>query len=152
MSKMRKHFLLWCWHFSELWYWWHCVVEPVMMIDLTGSLKEMSKFVLKAVFVAWNCNCKRRYRLLLKNSIKMLVVGKEHQQEKVEMEILSSSEPQTVHCSPWSSPRRRRWCSCPLPLFLLQQISFLSPSLWKRIKHKEGYGMNKLKRIKLAKN
>ena len=85
MSKMRKHFLLWCWHFSELWYWWHCVVEPVMMIDLTGSLKEMSKFVLKAVFVAWNCNCKRRYRLLLKNSIKMLVVGKEHQQEKVEI-------------------------------------------------------------------
>ena len=28
-----------------------------MMIDLTGSLKEMSKLVLKAVFVAWNWNC-----------------------------------------------------------------------------------------------
>ena len=32
-------------------------LEPVMMIDLTGSLKEMSKLVLKAVFVAWNWNC-----------------------------------------------------------------------------------------------
>ena len=32
-------------------------LEPVMMIDLTGSLKEMSKLVLKAVLVAWNWNC-----------------------------------------------------------------------------------------------
>ena len=32
------------------------VEEPVMMIDFTGSLKEMSKFVLKAVLVACNGN------------------------------------------------------------------------------------------------
>ena len=32
------------------------VEEPVMMIDLTGSLKEMSKFVLKAVLVACDGN------------------------------------------------------------------------------------------------
>ena len=63
-------------------------LEPVMMIDLTGSLKEMSKLVLKAVFVAWNwkwnqwlsgaadyfstipSNCKR-LKTLFRNSPKM---------------------------------------------------------------------------------
>ena len=47
-----------------------------MMIDLTGSLKEMSKLVLKAVFVAWNWNCNQLVvkwcrRLLFNDSLEL---------------------------------------------------------------------------------